>query len=770
MTATLNKTTVDSKAVFARMMATENLAVEHDPKAETAYFDVESRKLVFPCWQGMTDHLYDMLAGHETAHALFTPSGAASLEAAVKAVDPRPEAASAAKTYLNVVEDARIERLVKEKYPGLRRTFFLAYQDLVKSELMAPAVGRIAELKLIDRANMHYKVGTFVNVPFSEAELNLVQRMEKTKTFEEVVELAREMWQFEQENQKKQKQEQKQAEKSEEKGSSTTSETQQGEESEEGEGSGEGQKSESAEKGEEKSNKKSESKGTGNEKTEEQSESETGKAEGDNTAASTGGEGSEAGAADEIPTESKTDGMLSEFSKSKRDASAKWFSTMDLPTFLPEIGVIPAKEVIPMLVQTGEMYNGLKHFTDWKNRNAESVAVLCREFERRRAAEAASRTSMSDSGCLDVNRLWSYRVSDDIFRQYANVKNGQSHGIQVFVDFSGSMSGILYETLCQMVALAAFCRRMNIPFDVYAFTDGLPSIWTHRVGSEKVTDEMTKEGCKYDCFKSTEKGLAAGDGIRFRLIQLLTTGMTERDFRMAVGGMLAIVTREVPYVNNFNIRNANQLFRLNGTPTNAATVAAMTLVPAFRKNHNLQIVHAVFLTDGESGDRLYAKGEARYGRYSDSPHGFIFRDAATGNTDKCSNPWSATEVNRSLNHLLAKRVQGCNVIGISLCPTREFRQVMINGNAKKGKDGSYDDAIETAKVKGYAEASDCYGYTKWFGMNAPYLDNSDYFVAVDSDAPKAVLTKAFAKTIKKSTLNRSLLTRFVDLISTHGKN
>jgi hypothetical protein len=63
MTATLSKATVESKAVLARMLATENLSVEHNPKAETAYFDVENRKLVFPCWEGMTDHLYDMLGG-----------------------------------------------------------------------------------------------------------------------------------------------------------------------------------------------------------------------------------------------------------------------------------------------------------------------------------------------------------------------------------------------------------------------------------------------------------------------------------------------------------------------------------------------------------------------------------------------------------------------------------------------------------------------------------------------------------------------------------
>jgi hypothetical protein len=303
-------------------------------------------------------------------------------------------------------------------------------------------------------------------------------------------------------------------------------------------------------------------------------------------------------------------------------------------------------------------------FTEWKNRNAESVAVLCREFERRRAAEAASRTSMSDSGMLDVNRLWSYRVSDEIFRQYANVKNGQSHGIQVFVDFSGSMNGILYETLCQMASLAAFCRRMNIPFDVYAFTDGLGRLWTTDIKNsdwECMTWDQREKAT--NPWERNEKGMQIG-GSNFRLVHLLTSGLSERNFRMAVGGMLAAVQNRLAnrYYQSSGIetRNGAQLFRLNGTPTNQATLAAMTILPEFRKKHNLQIVHAVFLTDGEAGDRFRGPSETDYNR---DVTGYVFRDSVTGNTEKVLSSFCTTGQNRALNHLLAKR--GFNVIGIS---------------------------------------------------------------------------------------------------------
>ena len=761
MTATLSKATVESKAVLARMLATENLSVEHNPKAETAYFDVQNRKLVFPCWEGMTDHLYDMLAGHETAHALFTPAGEAALFEAIKAVDPRPEAASAVKGYLNIVEDARIERLVKEKYPGLRRTFFLAYQDLVKSDLMAPAVNQIATLRLIDRANMHYKVGTFVDVPFTEAEFGMVERMASTKTFDDVVALAREMWEYEKEEKKKQEQEEQQSQ-------SQKTEASQDNEGEgqggEGESSGEQQQSEETAEGTKPTEKKpaEEKKGQGKPEAQESASESSEESKGS-------GNSSDSEGSDPMPEASKTDGMLNEYSRSKTNKRAKYFVTADLPKFNVQKGVIPASVVIPMMVELGENNNGLAEFTEWKNRNAESVAVLCREFERRRAAEAASRTSMSDSGAIDVNRLWSYRVSDEIFRQYANVKNGQSHGIQVFVDFSGSMSGILYETLSQMASLAAFCRRMNIPFDVYAFTDGLNRNWISNATSEewdKMTWQEREENTNaWECGKNTMQI----SGCHFRLVHLLTSGMSERNFRMAVGGMLAAASRKLAsryyYGPQSEEKNGAQLFRLNGTPTNQATLAAMTIIPEFRKKNNLQIVHAVFLTDGEAGDRFSGPNENNF--YSNNEiYGYTLRDSVTGNMEKCEGSYCTTSQNRALNHLLAKR--GFNVIGISLCPTREFRSKMQDGQAKR-KGNNYDNEMEAAKTKGFCEAEDCYGYTKWFGMNAPHLDENDYFVGITETAPKSVLTKAFAKTIKQGTMNRLLLSRFVDMIASHAK-
>ena len=63
---------VGVKGTVARLLATENLSVEHR-KAKTASFDVVRRVLVLPCLQNVGDDVYDMFVGHEVGHAIITP-------------------------------------------------------------------------------------------------------------------------------------------------------------------------------------------------------------------------------------------------------------------------------------------------------------------------------------------------------------------------------------------------------------------------------------------------------------------------------------------------------------------------------------------------------------------------------------------------------------------------------------------------------------------------------------------------------------------------
>ena len=60
------------KSQLAKLLATEDIIVEHK-QCETAQFNVETRVLTLPLWEKASNDVYDMLVGHEVAHALFTP-------------------------------------------------------------------------------------------------------------------------------------------------------------------------------------------------------------------------------------------------------------------------------------------------------------------------------------------------------------------------------------------------------------------------------------------------------------------------------------------------------------------------------------------------------------------------------------------------------------------------------------------------------------------------------------------------------------------------
>ena len=161
------------KGNLARLLATENLIVEHR-NTTTASFDVDRRILTLPNWDRASSTVYDMLVGHEVGHALFTPN------------EDWREIADCPKDFVNVIEDARIEKLMKRKYPGLRKSFAGGYKELNDQDFFGIAEEDLSKLSLIDRINLHFKVGSSAMIPFSIEEQVFVARTDVAETFEEV--------------------------------------------------------------------------------------------------------------------------------------------------------------------------------------------------------------------------------------------------------------------------------------------------------------------------------------------------------------------------------------------------------------------------------------------------------------------------------------------------------------------------------------------------------------------------------------------------------
>ena len=65
---------MDITGTLAKLLATENLTVQHSVGARTASFNVKDRLLTLPVLTGASQEVMTMLAAHEVGHALQTPT------------------------------------------------------------------------------------------------------------------------------------------------------------------------------------------------------------------------------------------------------------------------------------------------------------------------------------------------------------------------------------------------------------------------------------------------------------------------------------------------------------------------------------------------------------------------------------------------------------------------------------------------------------------------------------------------------------------------
>ena len=172
------------KSQLAKLLATEDLVVEHK-KVETACFNVHTRVLTLPMWEKASNTVYDLLVGHEVGHALYTPD-----ENWLETCKVPPQ-------FVNVVEDVRIEKLMKRRYAGLSKTFYNGYKELAEQDFFQIGDDDVKEYNLADKVNLYYKIGNFIHIPFVEFdEMPIVRMIGECETFSDVLIAAEFLYKF----------------------------------------------------------------------------------------------------------------------------------------------------------------------------------------------------------------------------------------------------------------------------------------------------------------------------------------------------------------------------------------------------------------------------------------------------------------------------------------------------------------------------------------------------------------------------------------------
>ena len=636
-----------STDALARLLATENIRVEHQP-VPTAMFDTASRTLVLPVWKGMSQDLYDMLVGHEVGHALWTPACDATVMGALKRIRAAGAPTDAwAKSILNIVEDARIERLIKEKFPGLRRNFTIAYRELIARDIfgLAEVNGDPNAKGFVDRFNLYHKCGALglMQVAFDRQEQPLVDRGQRIASFEDAVVLCEDICAMLREegdsnepqngDNGKGKPGQGQGESQPQSDRGAESQSEQGDADAQDDGAAvngqdDGQSQEqgkpqnsNAPQGEQGGDSKADGKPEGKPQDKPEGKSKQAGDTGDTDTGKGRDAKDGAGIGESISTDDKMTNGLGKMADTKNGGYYHQYG--EAPAFDMDRLLVRAEDVIALwrdqfakepasLPLIDSLYDA------WKRDNLPTVMNMVKRFEQRKAADDAKRTMTAKSGRIDTSRLAYYKVSEDLFLSMTTTTDGKSHGLVMLVDWSGSMSGVLGSVVSQVLCLVEFCRKAGVPYEVYAFSDCVTG-W--KAGEKVQFDDY--DG-RYTVCKAEDGRLNPGG---FRMVQFLRSGMSRADHADAVRGMVSVMAlhgyapfntvihtkwqtmnpgNQYYYSHHDGIRALAPKFAapaalsLNGTPLNEGLLASADLIEAFRKRTGAQIVNLAVLTDGEA--------------------------------------------------------------------------------------------------------------------------------------------------------------------------
>jgi hypothetical protein len=568
--------------MLARLLAAENISVVHE-NTPTAFFDLKSRSLHLPLWSNANGSLYDMLVGHEVAHALWTNPGdwgnAITYISAKMGVSDQ-----LAKSVLNIVEDARIERLIQTKFRGLRADFVEGYRVLADRKFFGD-ISEINSAIFPDRVNIHFKCGIHSGtlVRFNGEEQELVTRMGSISEWHEVISCACEMLRLTQlEREEREKNKPQAGEKSEQGAVADDSDT-------DAKGVG----------------------GEGESEDSDRSDGQPGDTQGDDGEETT----SSAGSASANPTEqngASETGMLPQTQQAfeaamermgKDDAGGvSEVIRVRIPDSLFHAERVDHGQILDAvrrlnMAQVNTMLNTPVRIADYTT----AAAAMATAFNRRKAADQWRRTNVAKTGSLCTLRMNGYRWNEDIFRRSTRVADGKNHGITILLDWSGSMHPIMASTLGQLFIITDFCRKTGVPFEVLAFTDqpwtrggeGEDSVWQRR--EAQVANEMIV-GHPY-----------------LTLLNFLSNRMNGRDYE-AMKSLLW---------NYRHMGYAEHRLSLGGTPLTTALFAMAPVMNEFMRKNRIQIGHTIVLTDGDPTDQLkfrYGKWQVSQGK-KPSPYG-----------------------------------------------------------------------------------------------------------------------------------------------------
>lgn len=747
-----NTNTLDA---VARLLATENISVVR-AAVKTAYFDLAKRTLVLPRWQNMTPELEEMLILHEVGRALFTT------EDYMTACSAEPHMRS----YFNIVEDARIEAAMKRRYPGSRKSFNRGYTTLRERDFFGIAGRDLESLLPIDRLNLYFKLGMSAGIKLNDAERAFANRMDRCVLESEGFQIAREIYAYsklvKQDKQKEMEQflQQMAAEEPEPEdddyydlGDSDPADPDDDPEESDAQDVTDDVTDESD------TDDSDEAEGDGKDSTKSDTKEEPETSE--SKPSDSGSEAKTDAEEDEPPMQldSELQGNLDQKLESLADTEIEThYFNPEFNRVIARDPIIPVKEVIRQFRESSYHSALAKlpeedktYIADFKTNSTRVVNYLVKEFEMRKAATNYKRARVAKTGQLDSRKLFAYKIKEDLFRQVMRTADGKNHGMLFLLDWSGSMSDSIRETLEQIINLAMFCTRVGVRYQVLAFTDGYDKR-TPYVGDAAQPNV-------------NEKGL--GTNYDFHLLELFSSKMTLSEFNLMVTATLSGYFRSVSQ------------FTLHGTPLNESLLYLTKYTGEFIKQNNVEKCSLIVLTDGEGSALVnHAKNIANTSTYDYKTgkykiiNRFVMQDPITKKEYDLSN--NAGQQTGMLLQMIKDRFN-VNVIRIFVCSPVMYsaqRFVAANMNLHANRRVAYHvtmketcrSLITDLRGKGFKIIENMPGCDEMYLLSSRTKTTFDY-ADVNSTMTASQIARKFKESMKTSRTSRVVLDRFIDTIA-----
>ena len=807
----------DVKTLLAKLLATEDITVVHK-NMPTAYFDTKNRELGLPILKNMSGDIYDLMTLHEVGHALWTDPEDWHKIVSADNDDDLP------KSFINVTEDVRIERKIKDKYPGGRRAFRTGYEKLYRDDFFGTAKRDIQESNLADRINLHSKIGDITGLEFTEEEMEIYDLCNKAVTFDDAVEAARALYEYCKNSENSDDSEfdmdhnfgfGDDSEDDEE--FSMAGESPVDMESEDETESESGQSGEESEESEESENTES-----GNSSADQFEDAPVSQEDQkmDQTPVESNDESAEENS--ETPKEMSRKGgfgmgdvtnpmqasTVIEWEDRKRDLNVQdgrdyWYGNIPQSTLQ---NIIDYKMIIDKCAEYysdidegGQKFQSAvyQYLNKFEKESQKTINYMLKEFEMKKSADSYVRASIAKTGQLDMTKIHSYKYNEDLFRKVTVMPDGKNHGLVILVDWSGSMNRVIHDAFKQLMQIVWFCKRAGIQFEVYAFADHGMGDWFPE--GTNVRKEFSYSNYEANPFWNYKVGdITVSDHV---LLNMFSSRMSKMELKRSAhyicGATLQMMGCGYDHYTGKHLLSewydakAHEFYyarphypnglHLGGTPLNGAIATLSTLVPEYRKKNNIQNLNVVIISDGASngdGGKIQEIEEIVFDRHTYQKHKtgrMVFGtdrpdwntvkhyvDPITKKQFKFTGRDSASETEAHISVLRART--GCNVVGFYLAQSSKNGAIRRNDMYWLFPNQNLDEVRKELK-KNRVAVADSFGYDEYYVIPTGNMALETEELKVSSEMTKGRMAKAFMNHMRGKTLNRVLLNKFVQQIA-----